>query len=57
MTYNFYTFSGQLLETRETNDPVQYANELAHFHGVDADEVEFETPEEALKYQEEPEND
>jgi hypothetical protein len=40
-TYEFWTLSGQHLENATTDDPGTYASELSHFHGVDADEIEW----------------
>lgn len=45
-TYDFWTLAGQHLGTITTDDPHQTASELSHFTGIDADEIEWETPQE-----------
>jgi len=42
LTYDFWTLDGRHLGTIATSDPAQTASELAHFNGVDADEIEWE---------------
>lgn len=44
--YYFWTMAGQLLAFVATDDPDQLASELSTEHGVDADEVFYETEEE-----------
>ena len=39
--YEFWTLDGRHLATITTDDPDDEVGELSHFHGVDADEIEW----------------
>jgi hypothetical protein len=41
-TYEFWSLAGKYMGTIATNNPDLTASELAHFSGVDADEIEYE---------------
>lgn len=41
-TYDFWSLAGEYLGTITTDDPFQEVGELSFFHGVDADEIEYE---------------
>jgi len=40
-TYEFWTLNGYHLENIATDKPANYVGELSHFHGIDADEIEW----------------
>ena len=40
-TYEFWTLNGYHLENITTDTPDDYVGELSHFHGIDADEIEW----------------
>lgn len=42
ITWNFYTINGRFLASIVTDDPFAHVGELAQFHSVDADEIEWE---------------
>lgn len=43
LIHHFYDMTGRHLETIETADPDSETGEIAFFHGVDSDEVWYET--------------